>query len=130
MTQMKEQATKEKESGSKPPLTPEESERLNQSVQKREAQAAAQLGSQRKVRIVIPSGRGEHEKCPVALGINGQSYLIERDKEVEVPEAVIEALNLAVERQPVVTVDPVTRERTMSFVPVPRFPYRRIGGEA
>ena len=109
MSQMKEQEmAKEKESGSKPPLTPEESERLNQSVQKSEAQAAAQLRGQRKVRIVIPSGRGEHEKCPVTIGVNGQSYLIERDKEVEVP-------------------DPVTRERTMSFVPVPRFPYRRIG---
>lgn len=40
MSQMKEQEmAKEKESGSKPPLTPEESERLNQSVQKSEAQA-------------------------------------------------------------------------------------------
>ena len=36
-------------------------------------------------------------------------------------------LELAVEKQPLVNVDPVTRERTMSFVPVPRFPYRRIG---
>ena len=87
----------------------------------------AQLRQQRKVRIVIPSGRGEHEKCPVTLGVNGQSYLIERDKEVEVPEAVIHALELAVEKQPLVSVDPVTRERTMSFVAVPRFPYRRIG---
>ena len=42
MSQMKEQEmAKEKESGSKPPLTPEESERLNQSVQKSEAQAVA-----------------------------------------------------------------------------------------
>ena len=66
MSQMKEQEmAKEKESGSKPPLTPEESERLNQSVQKSEAQAVAQLRHQRKVRILIPSGRGEHEKCPV-----------------------------------------------------------------
>ena len=122
MSQMKEQEmAKEKESGSKPPLTPEESERLNQSVQKSEAQAAAQLRHQRKVRILIPSGRGEHEKCPVTLGVNGQSYLIERDKEV------VHALELAVEKQPLVNVDPVTRERTMSFVPVPRFPYRRIG---
>ena len=128
MSQMKEQEmAKEKESGSKPPLTPEESERLNQSVQKSEAQAVAQLRHQRKVRILIPSGRGEHEKCPVTLGGNGQSYLIERDKEVEVPEAVVHALELAVEKQPLVNVDPVTRERTMSFVPVPRFPYRRIG---
>ena len=48
-------------------------------------------------------------------------------QEVEVPEAVVHALELAVEKQPLVNVDPVTRERTMSFVPVPRFPYRRIG---
>ena len=87
----------------------------------------AQLRQQRRMRIVIPSGRGEHEKCPVTIGVNGQSYLIERDKEVEVPEAVVHALELAVEKQPLVNVDPVTRERTMSFVPVPRFPYRRIG---
>ena len=60
-------------------------------------------------------------------GVNGQSYLIERDKEVEVPEAVVHALELAVEKQPLVNVDPVPRARTMSFVPVPRFPYRRIG---
>ena len=73
MSQMKEQEmAKEKESGSKPPLTPEESERLNQSVQKSEAQAVAQLRHQRKVRILIPSGRGEHEKCPVTLGVNGR----------------------------------------------------------
>lgn len=123
MSQTKE-TPKEKECGSKPPLSPEESERLNQSVQKSEAQAVVQLRQQRKVRIVIPSGRGEHEKCPVALGVNGQSYLIERDKEVDVPEAVIHALDLAVEKQPVVNVDPVTRESIMSFVPVPRFPYR------
>ena len=104
MSQMKEQEmAKEKESGSKPPLTPEESERLNQSVQKSEAQAVAQLRHQRKVRIVIPSGRGEHEKCPVTIGVNGQSYLIERDKEVEVPEAVVHALELAVEKQPLST---------------------------
>ena len=83
----------EKESGSKPPLTPEESERLNQSVQKSEAQAVAQLRQQRRMRIVIPSGRGEHEKCPVTIGVNGQSYLIERDKEVEVPERWSTPLN-------------------------------------
>lgn len=66
-------------------------------VARQEAQNKNLLAAQRKVRIVIPSGRGLHERCPVPVGVNGREYLIVRDKEVDVPQAVVSVLNDAVE---------------------------------
>ena len=70
-------------------------------VARQEAQNKNLLAAQRKVRIVIPSGRGLHERCPVPVGVNGREYLIVRDKEVDVPQAVVSVLNDAVESVPV-----------------------------
>ena len=44
-------------------------------VARQEAQNKKLLAAQRKVRIVIPSGRGLHERCPVPVGVNGREYL-------------------------------------------------------
>ena len=51
------------------------------------------LRAQKKRKIVIPST--EREKEAVVVSINGYVYNIPRDKEVEVPEGVIEVLRNA-----------------------------------
>lgn len=70
-------------------------------VANQEAQNKRLLSEQRKVRIIIPSGRDLHERCPVPVAVNGREYLIVRDKEVDVPQSVINVLNDAVESVPV-----------------------------
>lgn len=70
-------------------------------VSRQESQNKRLLAEQRKVRIVIPSGRDIHERCPVPVAVNGREYLIVRDKEVDVPQSVINVLNDAVESVPV-----------------------------
>ena len=69
-------------------------------VSQQESQNKRLLAEQRKVRIVIPSGRDIHERCPVPVAVNGREYLIVRDKEVDVPQSVINVLNDAVENVP------------------------------
>lgn len=49
------------------------------------------LHGERKKRIVIPST--EREKTDVPVAVNGYTVLIQRDKEVEVPLSIIEALD-------------------------------------
>lgn len=88
---------------------------------------AETLRRQRKVRILIPSGRDPHEQCPVPVGVNGRSYLIERDKEVAVPESVLHVLNLAVEMVPVVSED--GGYRVVGFRHTPRVPVQVLGYE-
>lgn len=88
---------------------------------------AEALRRQRKVRILIPSGRDPHEQCPVPVGVNGRSYLIERDKEVPVPESVLHVLNLAVEMVPVVSED--GGYRVVGFRHTPRVPVQVLGYE-
>ncbi len=51
------------------------------------------LAKQKKHKIMIPST--ERDKGAVPVGINGYVYNIPRDKEVEVPEAVLEVLKNA-----------------------------------
>jgi hypothetical protein len=86
---------------------------------------AGHLRQQRKVKILIPSGRGPGERAPVPVAINGCEFLIVRDKAVEVPESVVHALDLAVENVAESTVDSHGREK-VHFVQAPRFPYRVI----
>ncbi|MEG1610983.1 MAG: hypothetical protein RR317_07345, partial [Bilophila sp.] len=74
------------------PLTKEEDAELAQAVVRQENDNTKILNAQRRVRIVISSGRDSHEQCPVTVGVNGRAYLIERDKEVEVPESVLHVL--------------------------------------
>lgn len=49
-----------------------------------------ELNLQKKVKLMIPST--EHDRQPVPVGINGYVFLIERDKEVQVPESVVQVL--------------------------------------
>lgn len=51
------------------------------------------LNKQKRHKIMIPST--ERDKEPVQVSINGYAYNIPRDKEVEVPQGVLEVLNNA-----------------------------------
>lgn len=112
-----------------PPLSPEEDVVLNTEVLRQERASVAALGRQRKARVLIASGRSAHEQCPVMVGVNGRSFLIERDKEVLVPESVVHALELAVEQVPVLETDNGGNARIQGFRAAPRFPVRVLGYE-
>lgn len=112
-----------------PPLSPAEDADLNTEVLRQERASLAALRRQRKARVLIPSGRSAHEQCPVMVGVNGRSFLIERDKEVLVPESVVHALELAVEQVPVLETDNGGDARIKGFRPAPRFPVRVVGYE-
>lgn len=103
----------------------EKSAELDAQVARQEAMIIRQIASQRKVRIVIPSGRNAHERCPVPVGLNGREFLIERDKEVDVPEGVLHVLELAVANV-AQTVDEGNFANT-TFHKAPRYPFRVIG---
>lgn len=77
-------------------LAREQSAKLDARVAKEEALIIEQLKRQRKVRIVIASGQSAHERCAVPVGVNGREFLIERDVEVDVPEGVLNVLDLAI----------------------------------
>lgn len=103
----------------------EKSAQLEEQVARQEERIARQIAQQRKVRIVIPSGRDAHERCPVPVGLNGREFLIERDKEVDVPQGVLDVLNLAV-----ATVAHIRGDGDFvntDFHKAPRFPVRVIG---
>lgn len=91
---------------------------------KNERNAQAQLKGQHKIRIIIASGRDSGEQAPVPVGVNGQHYLIERDKEVEVPRGVLNALNLATELVPTFDV----HGRVERYVKAHRFNVTVIAG--
>ena len=76
------------------------SSKIDEEVARAERDNIRHLHAQRKARIVIPSGRDEHERAPVPVAVNGREFLIERDKEVDVPQAVVNVLNLAQETVP------------------------------
>lgn len=111
------------------PLTPETDADTMERVVEQERSNALVLKKQRKVRILIPSGRSPHEQAPVAVGVNGRSFLIERDKEVVVPESVLHVLNLSQEQVPVVDDEGKSTMRVRSFRSVPRFPVQVKGYE-
>ena len=79
----------------------------------------AESKKEKTTKIVIPST--EHDQSDVFVGINGKSYLIQRDKEVEVSPAIIETLDNAV-------VNTVKRGKNGKMVPVSymRYPYRVV----
>lgn len=91
---------------------------------KNERSAQAQLKGQSKIKIIIASGRDSGEQAPVPVGVNGQHYLIERDKEVEVPKGVLNALNLATELVPTFDV----HGRVERYVKAQRFNVTVIAG--
>lgn len=79
------------------------------------------LQKERLIRIKIPST--ETEKGDVSVGVNGHTYLIQRDKEVEVPKSVLDVLNNAT--KPVTTQEKRTTGEGFDLVSrdVLRFPY-------
>lgn len=79
-----------------------QSEAIDAEVSQQEETIKRQLKAQRKVRIVIASGKDSQDRCPVAVAVNGREYLIERDKIVDVPHGVLDVLDLAVEQVPTV----------------------------
>ena len=105
-----------------PPPNHEESAALDRNVLRQESVNEKILNAQKRIRILIPSGRSKHEQCPVSVGVNGRAYLIERGKEVAVPESVVHVLTLAVELSPV-----VEGERVTGFQSVPRYPVQILG---
>ncbi len=92
---------------------------------RQEALLARQLNAQRRVRIVIPSGRDPSERAPVPVAVNGREFLIVRDKEVDVPQAVLNVLDLAKERQP--DTHEVNGQAQVTFREANRFPYEVRG---
>lgn len=85
----------------------------------------ATLNAQQKVKIMIPSTETKRDDVPVA--VNGYTFLIQRDKVVEVPMSVVGVLNnakMTLHKQ-------VPREdgNGMELVPYEalRFPYQFLG---
>ena len=100
----------------------EQSDAIDTEVSRQEESIRRQLRSQRKVRIVIASGKDPQDRCPVPVAVNGREYLIVRDKPVDVPQGVLDVLDLAVE-QVAEVVDEGGQNRTV-FQPAQRFSYR------
>jgi len=83
------------------------------------------LNKQKKYKIMIPST--ERERDPVQVSINGYAYNIPRDKEVAVPQSVLEVLNNA--SHTVYTIKKRAEgEEGNELVPqeVRRFPYQSV----
>lgn len=91
-----------------------------------EKQVVAQLHRQKHFRLVINSGRDAQDRCPVFLAVNGREYLICRDKEVVVPEAVVNVLNDAVEMK-AVSSQGEDGQTVVSWKPAKRFSYSVLG---
>lgn len=92
---------------------------------RQEAAITRQLNAERRVRIIISSGRDPHERAPVPIAVNGREFLIVRDKEVDVPEAVINVLDLAKEK--VAEVTEINGQRHVSFRDTHRFAFQVLG---
>ena len=98
---------------------------IDAEVSRTERDNIRQLHAQRRVRIIIPSGRSEHERAPVTVGVNGREFLIVRDVEVEVPEAVLNVLALAREKIPVSAGG--DGKLAVTWEEAPRIPYQVLG---
>lgn len=102
-----------------------QSDAIDSEVARQEESIRRQLRSQRKVRIIIASGKDPQDRCPVPVAVNGREYLIVRDKPVDVPQGVLNVLDLAME-QVAEVVDEGGQNRTV-FQPAQRFSYRVLG---
>ncbi|MBH8578791.1 hypothetical protein [Bisbaumannia pacifica] len=80
---------------------------------------AAPGESKRTKRFKIIVATHDQDKQPVQVGVNGRNYVIERGKEVAVPESVVEVLRNAVQAQ----YDPKTMEETK----VMAYPFQVLG---
>lgn len=92
---------------------------------RQEALIARQLKEQRRVRIVIPSGRGPSGRAAVPVAINGKPFSIPRDTEVDVPQGVLNVLDLAKELVP--EMEDVNGQAHVSFREVNRISYHVKG---
>lgn len=71
----------------------------------------------KRYRLIVATN--EQDKQPVQIGVNGRNYVIERGKEVVVPESVVEVLRNAVQHQ----YDP----HTMEEIKVMAYPFQVLG---
>lgn len=101
------------------------SRKVDEEVMRTERDAVRQLHAQRKVRILIPCGRDPHERAPVPVAVNGREFLIVRDKEVVVPEGVLNVLKLAREKLAVAVEK--NGQQVVSWEEAQRFPFQLLG---
>ena len=101
------------------------SRKVDEEVMRTERDAVRQLHAQRKVRLLIPSGRDPHERAPVPVAVNGREFLIVRDKEVVVPEGVLNVLKLAREKVAVSTEQ--NGQQVVSWEEAQRIPFQVLG---
>lgn len=83
---------------------------------------------QPRVRILIPEQEGASDgSAPVKVGLNGRVFVIQRDKEVEVPEAVCGILDNAIGHRfvPIDGTKPMTPDNRR-YVQYKRYPYQRL----
>jgi hypothetical protein len=78
------------------------------------------MSGEKRYKITIAST--EKEKTPVFVGINGISYNIPRDVEVEVPHCVVMTLREAVTKSYTITESPGAEGAKINVASVPRFP--------
>ncbi|TDX29102.1 hypothetical protein DFO67_108146 [Modicisalibacter xianhensis] len=71
----------------------------------------------KRYRIIVATH--DQDKQPVQVGVNGRPYVIQRGKEVIVPESVVEVLRNAVQH----VYDPVTMEENQ----VMAYPFQILG---
>lgn len=103
----------------------EQSAKLDAQVSRQEEAIRRQLGRQRKARIIIASGRDPHERSPVPVAVNGREFLIVRDTPVDVPEGVLNVLDLAVAN--VAETRDMGQQANTEFHHALRFSYRVLG---
>ena len=94
-------------------------------VKQIEKKIVDQLNKEPRYRILIPSGRGTHERAPVMVGVNGYAFKIKRDCQVDVPESVVKILESAIERTPVS--EEVNGQSRTTFKSALRFPFQNFG---
>ena len=61
-------------------------------VKKQETEAAVQAAPEKDTEVIRLFKDNQRYKTPVFVGVNGETYLIQRGVDVEVPKAVAEVL--------------------------------------
>lgn len=76
---------------------------------------AADIASQRKVKVLIHKIEGDSGSTHVPVSVNGKTWLIRRGEEVEVPAFIVEVLRNAIKE--IYVQDDVTKSIIMREVP-------------
>lgn len=87
------------------------------SADENKAEAPGEKAKAKRYRVIVATH--DQDKQPVQVGVNGRTYVIERGKEVVVPESVVEVLTNAVQHQ----YDPATMKETR----VMAYPFQNLG---